>query len=177
MRVLVTTWDFFFLIFLSKLLSYQPGSVFFPITKQSNAKKCSDQHTIAFISHAKKVMLKIFQGRPQQYVNQEFSDVQAGFIKGRTQRSNCQHPLDHRKNKGVPEKHLLLLYWLHQSVWLCRSQQTGKFFNRWEYQTTLPASWEICMQVKKQQLELDMNRLVSNQERSTSRLYIVTLLI
>ena len=49
---------------------------------------------------------------------------------------------------------------------------------RWEYQTTCPASWEICMQVKKQQLEWDMyNRLVPNQERSTSRLYIVTLLI
>ena len=39
---------------------------------------------------------------------------------------------------------------------LCRSQQTGTFFRRWEYQTTLPASWEICMQVKKQQLELDV---------------------
>ena len=49
---------------------------------------------------------------------------------------------------------------------------------RWEYQTTLPASWEICMQVKKEQLEPDMNnRLVPNWERSMSRLYIVTLLI
>ena len=85
-------------------------SVFIPTSQKSNAKECSNYRTIAFISHAKKVMLKIFQGRPQQYVNQEFSDVQAGFIKGRTQRSNCQHPLDHRKNKGVPEKHLLLLH-------------------------------------------------------------------
>ena len=41
---------------------------------------------------------------------------------------------------------------------LCGSQETGKFFKRWEYQTTLPASWEICMQVKKQQLELDMKQ-------------------
>ena len=49
---------------------------------------------------------------------------------------------------------------------------------RWEYQTTLPAPWEICMQVKKEQLEPDMNnRLVPNWERSMSRLYIVTLLI
>ena len=47
----------------------------------------------------------------------------------------------------------------------------------WEYQTTWPASWEICMRVKKQQLELDMEQLVPNQERSTSRQYIVTLLI
>ena len=54
----------------------------------------------------------------------------------------------------------------------------GKFFKRWEYQTTWPASWEICMQVKKQQLELDMEQQpVPNWERSTSRLYTVTLLI
>ena len=60
-----------------------------------------------------------------------------------------QHPLDHRRSRRVPEKHLLLFYWLHQSLWLCRSKQTGKFVKRWEHQTTLPASWEICMQVKK----------------------------
>ena len=54
----------------------------------------------------------------------------------------------------------------------------GKFFKRWEYQTTLPASWEICMQVKKPQLELDMEKQTgSNRKRSMSRLYIVTLLI
>ena len=57
-----------------------------------------------------------------------------------------------------PEKHLLLLYWLHQSLWLCRWQHTGKFFKRLEYHTTWPASWEICIQVKKQQLELDMEQ-------------------
>ena len=55
------------------------------------------------------------------------------------------------KKKRVPEKHLLLLYWLCQSLWLCESQQTGKFLKRWEYQTTLPASWETYIQVKKQQ--------------------------
>ena len=52
----------------------------------------------------------------------------------------------------------ILLYWLWQSLWLCESQETGKFFKRWEYQTTWPASWEICMQVKKQQLEPDMEQ-------------------
>ena len=57
-------------------------------------------------------------------------------------------------------KYLLLLYWLCQSLWLCGSQQTENFFKRWEYQTTWPASWEICLQVKKQQLELDMLELV-----------------
>ena len=44
------------------------------------------------------------------------------------------------------------------NLWLCGSQQTGKFFKRWEYQTAWPASWEICIQVKKQQLELDMKQ-------------------
>ena len=62
------------------------------------------------------------------------------------------------KSERIPEKHLLLLYWLCQKLWLCGSQQTGEFLKRREYQTTLPASWEICMQVKKQQLELDMEQ-------------------
>ena len=76
----------------------------------------------------------------------------------KAEESDCQHPLDHRKSKIIPEKHLLLLYWLLQSLCLCGSQQTGKFFKRREYQTTWPSSWEICMQVKKQQLELDMEQ-------------------
>ena len=58
-------------------------SVFIPIWKESNAKECSDYHTIALISHASKVMLKILQARLQQYVNCEIPDVQGGFRKGR----------------------------------------------------------------------------------------------
>src|SRR5574340_709715 len=58
-------------------------SVFIPIPKKGNAKECSNYHTIAPISHASKVMLKILQARLQQYVNHELPDVQAGFIKGR----------------------------------------------------------------------------------------------
>ena len=57
-------------------------SVFIPITKEGNAKKCSNYHTIALISHASKVMLKILQARLQQYMNQELPDVQTGFRKG-----------------------------------------------------------------------------------------------
>ena len=53
---------------------------------------------------------------------------------------------------------LHLLYWLCQNLWLCGSQQTGKFLKRWEYQTTWPTSWETCMHVRKQQLELDMGQ-------------------
>ena len=62
------------------------------------------------------------------------------------------------RSQRVPDKHQLLFYWLCQSLWLCGSQQTGKFFKKWEYQATWPAFWEICMQVKKQQLELDMEQ-------------------
>ena len=58
-------------------------SIFSPILKKGNAKKCSNYCTIALISHASKVMLKILQARLQQYINYELSDVQVGFRKGR----------------------------------------------------------------------------------------------
>ena len=58
-------------------------SVFISIPKKGNAKECSNYCTIALISHASKVMLKILQARLQQYVNHELPDVQAGFRKGR----------------------------------------------------------------------------------------------
>ena len=61
-------------------------SVFIPIPKEGNAKECSNYHTIALISHASKVILKILQARLQQYVNRELPDVQAGFRKGRETR-------------------------------------------------------------------------------------------
>ena len=121
------------------------GSVFIPIPKKGNAKESSDYHTIALISHASKVMLKILQARLQQYVNYEFPDVQAGFRKSTGTRDQIANIHWIMESKRVPEKHLLLLYWLCQSLWLCGSQQTGKFFKRWEYQTTWPSSWAICM--------------------------------
>ena len=58
-------------------------SVFIPIPKKGNGKECSNYHTLALISHASKVMLKILQARLQQYMNCELPDVQAGFRKGR----------------------------------------------------------------------------------------------
>ena len=71
-------------------------SVFIPFTRKGNVRECSNYHTLALISHVRKVMLKILQARLQQYVNYELPDVQAGFRKGRgNQRSNCQHLLDH----------------------------------------------------------------------------------
>ena len=71
--------------------------------------------------------------------------------------------------KKQVEKHLLLHYWVSQSLWLCRSQKTGKFLKRWEYQTTWSSSWEICKQVKKQQLELDMEWTGSKLEKEYAK--------
>ena len=98
-------------------------SVFIPIPKKGNAKKCSNYCTIAFISHASKVILKILQARLQQYENHELPDVQAGFRKGRGTRDQIDQwnkiespeiklptSVGSSKNTRVPEKHLLLLY-------------------------------------------------------------------
>ena len=99
---------------------------FIPIPKKGNAKECSNHWTSALISHTSKVMLKILQARLQQYVNHELPNVQAGFRKGRGTRDQianiCCWTI--KKVKRVPEKHLLLLFSLCQSPWLCGSQQT-----------------------------------------------------
>ena len=92
--------------------------------KKGNDKECSNYHTIALISNTSKVMIKILQARFQQYVNHELSGVQAGFRKGKEPEIKLPTSLDHRKSKRVLEKHLLLLYWLCQSLWLWGSQQT-----------------------------------------------------
>ena len=72
--------------------------------KEEQCQGCSNYHAIALISHASKVMLKILQARLQQYMNQQLPDVQAGKLgliekRQRSQKSNCQNPLDHRKSK------------------------------------------------------------------------------
>ena len=98
-------------------------SVFIPIPKKGNAKECSNYRTIALISHASKVMLKILQARLQQYVNHELPDIQVGFRTDRGTRDQIANIRWIIKKARVPKKHLLLLYWLHQSLWLCESQQ------------------------------------------------------
>ena len=86
------------------------SSVFIPIPKKGNAKECSNYHTIALISHANKVMLKILQARLQQYVNSEIPDVQASFRKGRGTRDQTANNQWIIEKERVPEKHLFLLY-------------------------------------------------------------------
>ena len=100
-------------------------------------------------------MLKILQASLQQHVKRELPDFQAGFRKGRGIRNLIANIHWIIKKTRVPEKHQFLLYWLCQplTVWIIINCE--KVFKRCEYQTTWPASWEICMRVKKQQLELD----------------------
>ena len=85
-------------------------SVFIPIPKKGNAKEFSNYHTIALISHASEVMLKILQARFQQYMNCELPDVQAGFRKGRGTRDQIANIRWIMEKARVPEKHLFLLY-------------------------------------------------------------------
>ena len=94
------------------------------VSFHSNPKECSKYCTIALISQASKVMLNILQARLQQYVSCELPDVQAGFRKGRGTRDhivNIQWIIE--KTREFQKKHLFLLYWLWQSLWLCGSQQ------------------------------------------------------
>ena len=84
--------------------------VSFHSNPQKSAKECSNNCTIALISQASKVMLKILQARLQQYVNRELPDVQAGFRKSRRTRDQNANIRWILKNERVPEKHLLLLY-------------------------------------------------------------------
>ena len=110
-----------------------------------------------------KVILKILQARLQQYVNCELPDVQAGFRKGRgtgDQIANIQWIINKarelkKKHKNPPISDVLTMP-KALTVWItinCR-----EFFKRWEYHTTLPTSCKTCMQVKKQQLEPDMEQ-------------------
>ena len=88
-------------------------SVFIPIPKKGNAKECSNYHTIALISHASKVVLKILQARLQQYVNSEVPDVQAGFRKGRGTRdqiANIHWIMEKAREFQKKKTHLFLLY-------------------------------------------------------------------
>ena len=73
---------------------------FHPNPKESNAKECSNYHTIALISHASKIMLKILQARLQQYVNREIPDVQAGFRKGKGTRDQIANTGSSKKQES-----------------------------------------------------------------------------
>ena len=132
-------------------------------------------------------MLKILQARLQQSMNRELTDVQAGFRKGRGTRDQIANILwiiekarEFQKNiyfcfisttlwtaaPGLPVHHQLPEFTMPKPLTVWITINWGKFWKRWEYQTTWPASWEICMHFRKQQLEMDMEQQIgSKQER------------
>ena len=119
--------------------------------------------TVALISHAGKVMLKILHARIQHYVNQELPDVQIRFRKGRGARDQIGNIcwIVERARKFQISIYFCFINYAEAFAWIMTN--CGKLLERWEYQTILPVSWEICMQVKKQQLEPCMERLTGSR--------------
>ena len=153
-------------------------SHFIPIPKKGNAKGCSNYHTTQLISHGNKVMFKILQATFQQYVNWKLPDVQVGFRKGRGIRDQIAsiHLIMEKAREFQKNIYFCFIDYTKAFAWI--TTKCGKFLKRWEYQATVPVSCKICMQAKKQQLQPNINNyLVQNWDRSTVRLYIVTLLI
>ena len=112
-------------------------SVFIPVPKKGNAKECSNYCTVAFISHASKAMLKILQPRLQQYVNHELPGVQAEFRKSRGTRdqiANIQWIIE--KAREFQKNLCLFLLTMPKPLIVWITTNCGKFFKRWEYQTT-----------------------------------------
>ena len=127
--------------------------------KKRNAKECSNYCTIALISHASKEMFKILQAWLQQNMNHELSDVQAGFRIDRVTRDQIVNTcwiIKKAKEFHTKSTSALLTMPKPLTVWI--TTNCGKFLKRW------PVFWEICMQVRKQQWELDMEE----QTRSKS---------
>ena len=105
-------------------------------------------------------MLKILQDGLQQYLNHEIPDVQAGYRKGRGTRDQIAniHWITGKTREFQKSIYFCFIDYAKAFDCVYGSQQTGKFLQRWEYQMTISASCETCMQVKKQQLEVDMEQ-------------------
>ena len=104
-------------------------------------------------------MLKILQARLQQYVNHELPDVQAGFRKGRGTRDQIANIAgSSKKQENSRKTSISALLTMPKLLTLWITINYGKFWKMWEYQTTWPASWETCLQVRKQQLEMAMEQ-------------------
>ena len=154
-------------------------SVFIPIPKKGNAKECSNYHTIALISHASKVMLKILQARLQQYVNCELPDVQAGFREGRGTRDQVANIRWIMEKAREFQKNIDFCFIDYAKAFDCvdhnkleNSERDGN-----TRPPNLPLEKSVCRSGSNSENWTWNNRLVPNKKRSTSRLYIVTLLI
>ena len=158
-------------------------SVFIPIPKKGNAKECSNFHTIALISHTSKVMLKILQARLQRMWTMNFQMFKLVLEKAEEPEIKCQHLLDPWENKRVPENDLFLLYWLHQSLWLCGWEQTMENSSRdGNTRPGIPDHFTCLLRKLYPGQEVTVRTGHGKTDWSqigkcTSRLYIVTLLI
>ena len=109
-------------------------------------------------------MLKILQARLQQYMKCELPHVQAGFRKGRGIRDQIVNIYWIIEKGKEFQKNIYFYFIDYAKIFDCvDTTKCGKFLKTWEYQTILPVSWEMCMQVKKQQLELDMKQLTGSE--------------
>ena len=122
-------------------------------------KECSNYHTIALISHSSKVMLKILQARLQQYVSCELPDVQASFRKGKGTRDQIANICWIMEKAREFQKNISFCFINYAKAFDCGNHnKLWKILKEMGKQTTWPASWETYMQVRKQQLELDMEQ-------------------
>ena len=128
---------------------HRTGKVFIAIPKKGNAKECSNYRTIAPILRASKIMLKILQARLQQYVNRELPDVQAGW---KAEEPEIKLPTSSgswKKQESSRKTSISALLTMPKPLTVWITINCGKFWKRWEHQTTWSASWETCMQVRK----------------------------
>ena len=100
--------------------------------KESNAKECSDYSTIALISHASKVMLKILQARLQQYTNRELPDVQGGFRRGRGTRDQIANICWINIKAGEFQKNIYFCFIDYSKAFDWITTNCGKFLKRWK---------------------------------------------
>ena len=141
-------------------------SVFIPIPKKGNAKECSNYCMIALISHTSKVMLKILKWCFSSMWTENFQIFKLDLEK--VEQPEIKLPISDGSQKKQENSikisiSALLTRPKPLTVWI--TTNCGKFSKRWEYQTTWPASWEICMQVRKQQLELEMEQWTGSKLR------------
>ena len=144
-------------------------------SKETNVKECSNYCTIALISHASKVMLKILQARLQQYMNRELPDVQAGFRKGRGPRDQVANICWIIEKARELQKNIYFCIFGYTKAF--DSVDHNKLENSERDGNTRPPDLRLEKSVCRSGSNTWNNRLVPNRKRSTSRLYIVTLLI
>ena len=122
--------------------------------RKANAKECSNYHRIALISQVSKVMLNILQAKLQQRTSRC-----SAFRKVRGTRDQITNICWITEKARKFQTNIYFCFIDYTKAFDCVDHKNcGRFWKRWEYQTTLPAPWEICIQIKKQQLELDMEQ-------------------